>query len=385
FNEKSFKEKKNVIVFTKHLVEKINPKDKFILVRNLDNNKQTKFEYDSLVIAAGSIPKTIPQLNQNFQNVFTLKNISDLIHVQDYLNNNNIKNILIFGSGYIGLEAADVFRQKNYNVILIEKEKLPLPYAEEEIRQLILEVLNKNKIRFIGGVKTFKVFSENNLVQRINIDERLIESDLIISAIGFSPNNGLAKSCGLEIGNYGGIKVDKKLMTSDSHIFAAGDCIEIINAITNKPYYLPLASIAHQYGHTAGENAAGNYAKVDEVVKNIGVKIFDSFNVSVGLSSKEAEKYNFDYSCVDAKAFNLVKVMPESREVYGKIIYEKKSKRILGASFFGNKETAGNGDLISSLIKTNQSAKILEKINYNYSPPLSPYVNLLSLLGRKIK
>ena len=105
----------------------------------------------------------------------------------------------------------------------------------------------------------------------------------------------------------------------------------------------------------------------------------------MGITSKEAKQFGLSYSEVSSTVPNLVTVMPESSEVFGKLIYETSSKKILGASFFGGKEVSGYGDLISALIKTNQPISILNKINFNYTPPLSPFINLLAVLGKKIK
>ena len=190
---------------------------------------------------------------------------------------------------------------------------------------------------------------------------------------------------GLEIGKTGAIKVDNKLKTSDYNIFAAGDNVEIINAVTNRPDYIPLATIAHQCAHAAGENAAGGNTYIEPFIKNLAFKIFDKYFVSVGLSSFEAEEKGLYFSAVSDIQPNLVKVMPESSNVFGKIIFDRNNKRILGAAFLGGKEVSGYGNLISAFIKTKQPGDILSKVNYNYTPPLSPFINLLSVLGRKIK
>ena len=115
----------------------------------------------------------------------------------------------------------------------------------------------------------------------------------------------------------------------------------------------------------------------------MSVKIFDNYFSSVGLSSGEAENSRFKTDTVGAEIPNLVKVMPESRNVFGKIIYEIESNRILGGSFFGGKEVSGYADLIASAIYSKQKVDFLYKVNYNYTPPLSPFINLLSVLGRK--
>jgi pyruvate/2-oxoglutarate dehydrogenase complex dihydrolipoamide dehydrogenase (E3) component len=161
--------------------------------------------------------------------------------------------------------------------------------------------------------------------------------------------------------------------------------VEIVNRITNRPDYIPLATIAHQCGHAAGENAAGGNTVIQPYVKNIAVKILNKSLVSVGLSSTEAKRFGFNPVTVQAVTPNIIKVMPGSENVFGKIIFDKNSKLILGANFLGNREAIGYGDLIAALIHTKTKAHELANINYNYTPPLSPFVNLLSVLGRKIE
>ena len=173
------------------------------------------------------------------------------------------------------------------------------------------------------------------------------------------------------------------MKTSDRFIYAAGDNVEVVNAVTGKPDYSPLATHAYELGHIAGENAAGGNVKYDPSVKNISVKIFDKFFTSVGLSSSEANRNGFEIDEAFAKARNLVGVMPGSDYVFGKVLADKNSKRIIGASFFGGKEVSGYSDLVSALIKLKTPASILSKINYNYTPPLSPFINLLTIIGKK--
>ncbi len=276
-------------------------------------------------------------------------------------------------------------KKNNYGITILEKETLPLPSSEFEIQKKIIELLEKNNIRFLGGINEYKTIIEDDLIRKINVEGRLIESDLIILATGFYPNNSLAKNSRIKIGEFGGIQIDRLLMTSANNVFAAGDCIEILNAVTNKPFYFPIATAARDFGHIAGANAAGEFIRVEPVVKNIAFKIFDKFNIEVGISSKEAEQLKFNFKEVSSTVPNLVQVMPESSEVFGEIIYEANTKKILGASFLGGQEVSGYGDLISAFIKTDQPIQMLGKINYNYTPPLSPFTNLLSVLGRKIK
>lgn len=382
--EKFFKEK-GVKTFTNHKVESINRKERKVFVKDLRRNQASEFIYDKLVLATGSVTKKLEQFPTSLKNVHNLKNIQDLANILNLVKEKQLNKVVIVGSGYVGLETAEAFHKLGVAVTIVEKDEYPFPSAEPEVQLLIYELFKQNDIPFYGHVNKFRTTVTGGSLNSINLDSRLLEFDIVLVAAGFSPNTELAKNCGLEMGTLGGIKVDTRLRTSCQDIYAAGDCIEVKNAVTNRSDCIPLATIAHNFGHIAGENAAGGNKKADSVVKNLSVKIFDKYFVSVGLNSQEAYNEKYIFNTVQEVAPNLIEVMPASSKVFGKIIYEKESKKILGASFFGGEEVSGYGDLISTLIKTKQAADVLASINYNYTPPLSPMVNLLSVLGRKIK
>jgi CoA-dependent NAD(P)H sulfur oxidoreductase len=382
FTPEKFEAEKGVKVYTNHMVESINRIKKIISVKNLKSSHSIDFCYDKLILATGSAAKRIDALPNNLKNVFTLKSVSDLISIRKYLSSVKQKKALVIGSGYIGLEVAEVLGQIGMEVILVEKDKLPLPGSDIEIQNLLLTILQQNKVDFYGGVVSPKFRFNDDAVKSIEIDGWQREVDFVIQAIGFEPNTSLAVASKLDLGKVG-IKVDQRLRTSDANILAAGDCIEIINQVSGRPFYLPLATVARDFGHIAGENAAGGNAFAPPIVPNIAVKIFDGVFVSAGFNSREALDNNYTIGSVSATASSLVKVMHGARNTFGKIIFEKGNKRILGAQFLGGSEVIGYGDLLSAYIRNKNKLNDLAIINYNYTPPQSPFVNLLSILGRK--
>lgn len=384
FTAQSFEQEKGVKVFTSHFVEKIDRKKKFISVKNLKSGEKFEQPFDKLILCTGSVSKRIPELPKELSNVFLLKSVADFISIKNYLSANTIRKVLIVGGGYIGLEAAEAFTNLGIEVTILDKEKLPMPGAEIETRGLILELLKQNKVEFIGEADDVKYKHDGKKFISIKYEGRIIEYDLVLVSIGFEPNNNLAVSSKLAVGKFGGISVNQKLLTSDPNIYAAGDCIEVINRITSRADYLPLATIAQQTGHTAGENAAGGNTVINPFVKNVAVKIFDKCLAIIGLTSSELMNNFYHFSEVHTVLPNLVKVMPDSENVFGKIMYDKRTKLILGANFFGSKEVSGYADLISSFITNKIKATELANINYNYTPPVSPFINILSVLGRKI-
>jgi NADPH-dependent 2,4-dienoyl-CoA reductase/sulfur reductase-like enzyme len=384
FSPEQFCTEKGVMVFVNHKVESINRKDKKVIVKDIRKGCSLEFCYDKLVLATGSISRKLEQIPAGLKNVYNLKNVEDLINILDLINNNSAKNVVIIGAGYIGLEATEALHNRGISVTILEKFQYPLPSTETDIQHLTFALLKHKGVSFYGNTDEIKITTKADYLRSINLDSRLLEFDIVLNAAGSVPNTELAKNCGLEIGAKGGIKVDSRLRTSCQDIYAAGDCIEVTNAITNRPDYFPLATLAHDFGHIAGENAAGGNKRIEPVVKNMSVKIFDKFLVNVGLNSDEAKKEKYLFNSVQEVVPNLIKVMPESDKVFGKIIYEKEGKKILGATFFGGREVSGYGDLISAFIKTKQSTDVLASVNFNYTPPLSPMINLLSMLGRKI-
>ena len=385
YTPESFYEEKKVKVYTKHFVEQIDRRNKRISVKNRETDSSFEFNYDKLVIASGSTAKQHPAFVKNYNNVFYLKSVDDYLRIKNYLDNNTVNNVLIIGAGYIGIETAEAFKILGKQVTVIDKAAHPFPGMDSEIKALTAEILSANGIEFKGGISELAVFENNGTVTKVKYDSVAYEYDLVLIAAGFSPNSQLAAGARLEIGRWGGIKVDSKLRTNDQDIYAAGDCIEVQNFITGKYEFMPFATLAHAYGHTAGANAAGDNLFISPVIRNTAVKIFDKVLVSVGLTSAEAESMAFRFSAVTAVMPNLVKVMPTSSKIFGKIIFDKGSRRILGAQFLGGSEAVGYGDLISSLIYQKADGNVLSRFNYNYTPPSSPFVNILSVLGRKIE
>ena len=385
FDSESFEKNKGVKVYTKHLVESIDRRNRELKVRDLETGNHYGISYDSLILCTGSIAKSIPGISRDTSNVFTLKSISELIRVKEYCEKlNRGAHCLVIGAGYIGLESADALNQAGYKVTVVDLASHPFPGSEPEIQAAIEQLLQKNNVNFIAGAGDINYFFDDNKLVRYKHDGRILDVDLVLLAAGVEPNTQLALSAGLELGKSGGLKVDRKLRTSDQFIFAAGDNVEVINLLTGKPDYIPQATIAHLNGHIAGANAAGGNEYTKPVVKNLAFKIFEKSICQVGLTLEEAGKYYYNFESVTAEAGNLVKVMPGASKTFGKIIYDKSDKKLLGASFVGDRESAANADIISTMISGKMPADQLGEIFYNYTPPLTPFINLLSVLGRKI-
>ncbi len=384
YTPEKFNSEKGVKVSINNFVKNINPANKAIEILDRKNNSISELSYDKLILTTGSIPKEIPELPFSLENVFSYKSVSDYLKLNSYLSNNSVRKILIVGSGYIGLEVAENLKSKKFDVTIFDITNLPLPSADDEVRNLVKDIFKKNNIPFLSKENNSKFLISENKFKQLKHEGRFLDFDLAIVAAGIKPNNYLAETVKLKLGKFNGLVVDSRLRTSNPNIYAAGDNIEMINRITKRPDYFPLATYAHQSGHIAGENAAGGHIITEPIIFNSSFKFFDNFIAQVGLNWNEATKLSINAKAISAVARNKVSVMPQSSKVFGKIIFDKYSKLILGASFVGSEEVSGYADLISSYIYNKNSVLTLSKLNYNYTPPLSPFINLLSILGRKV-
>ncbi len=385
FDDESFYRSKRVKVYTGYEVQFIDRKKKILRVKREDDPGIHSFDYDKLILTTGSIANEIFNLGFSPENLFHFKTVSDYLRINEYMAKWEGGKIIVLGAGYIGLETAAAFKEAGKNVTIIEKQSFPLPTSEPEISALIKDLLLKNGIEFVSAPEGIKPVVMDNKITALEVEGRFMETGMVISSAGFRPNTSLAAASGLKLSDLGTIKVNRKMQTSDPDIYAAGDNTAMINAVTGLEEYIPLATLAQKGGHVAGANATGDNVFMKPVVKNIAFKFFENFFASSGLTLDEALKHFYGAVSVSAVVPNLVKVMPGSGKVFGKIVFDRQTGRLLGASFFGGKEVAGYSDLVSYMILSKNRAEELSEIIYNYTPPLSPFINLLSVLGRKAK
>ncbi len=375
FTPETFLREKGVTVYTNVSITNIDRRQ-----RTVTCCKGNVFSYDSLIIATGSTANTL-QEHDLYKNIFTLKNIDDVARMMHYVADNAPRKCLVIGSGYIGLEIAGSLLIRNCEVTLIEKKERLFPAADEEFSEIVSALCTVNNINVYTNCE-YKLIGDGENITAVKIGSRIIEIDMVVTALGFSPNTALAAAHKIELGLTGGIKVNSKLQTSDANIYAAGDVIEYPLQQVRKSELINLATLARLSGYIAGANAAGGNEYLQPVIKNSSVKIFTKYFVQTGLTEADIKKSGIAYESFSISLPNKVKVMPGSSLGFSKMMIEKNSGRILGAGFFGGEEVSGYGDIIAMCIKKNILLRELDEIFFNYTPPLSPFVNPLSQLSK---
>jgi len=373
-----FKNKQNIDILTEHEVLSINQVEKSLIVKNISSGEIIHDSYDKLVIATGASSAKPDLKGSDRKNVFTLRNIEDMNKIDDFIKTNAPKKAVIIGSGFIGLEMCESFKNLGMDVTIIARSSISKG-LDKEMSSLIEEHLKEKGVNVFTGTVTNEITEFGVVLGNGSI----VQADIVLLATGIVPNVELAKNMGVELGETGAIKVDRNMKTNLDNVYSCGDCIEAYNTITGKAMYRPLGSTANKTGTIAGNIITG---VEDEFRGVLGTGIYRIFDLSVGqtgLSEEEATKQGFDVAVsVDTKE-NKPEYMG-GKSITIKAVGDKKTGRILGAQIIGHEGVDKRLDVLASVITYKGKPEDLMHMDLSYSPPYSTARDPLYYTGAKL-
>ena len=345
--------------------KKIDLKNKFV------QTKKEKIEFKKLILATGATPFVPPIPGRDLENIFTLRTIKDVKKIRQGLK--KAKNIVIVGGGAIGIEVASLLNEKGKNVTIIELlphlisgayDKEFSQEAEDALKQCGVKILTNYRVEKFSGKEKVKYVVANK--------NKKIPADLVLLSIGVRSNIDLAKNAGIKIGKFG-IGVDKYQETNVKNVYAIGDCAQAIDFITKKPTPSQLATTAVFQAKIAGANIAGKKISYSGVV-NASVSAFECLAIGrVGLTEKQARTTGFKISIGWANSYNRYACHPGACPIKVKLIFEEKTKKILGGQIIsGEQGVSQRINLLSLAIKKRMTALDLANLNYCANPGLTP-------------
>ena len=371
-----FRKRHNIDVRLKHEVMSIDAAAKTITVKNLADGTESVERYDALILAPGTRPLKPPLPGMDAENVYTMTTIPDADAVQSWIDGHMVKNATVIGAGYIGVEMAEALLERGIKVTLIEKLEQVIPTMDPDMAALMSQHMHESGIRVTLGEGLASIATdENNNAISVKLESgREIETDLVIVSVGVRPNVELAVNAGLELGTTGAIKVDEHMQTSDRDIWAAGDAIESTHLVTRKPVWIALAGPANKQGRAAGCNAAGCNAPGGAISFRglVGTSIvrFNKFVAgSTGLNFKQATAEGYDFQIALIHAMNHAGYYPGASLLAAKVIYEKKTGRLLGAQVVGEEGVDKRIDVFATAVAGKMTVDDVAELDLAYAPP----------------
>ena len=373
----SLKARFNLDVRPFHEVISISPAEHTVTVRH-DGQEFTE-SYDKLILSPGAKPfvPTIEGLAEA-KNAYTLRNVPDLDEIMAALDNHP-KEAVVIGAGFIGLEMAENLAKRGLQVTIVEKAPHVLPPLDQEMAAFVQEELVKNGVRIITSQSATRFEDQGKVIVLENGQK--ITSDLTILSVGVEPENGLAKSAGIELGLRGGILVDEHYETSQKDIFAVGDAIVVKQEITGQDALISLASPANRQGRQVADVIAGLERTNKGSIGTAIVRAFDMTAASTGLNERILGMHQFPCKALHVSGKDLAGYYPGATDMTLKLLFDPTTGKIYGAQGVGKKGVDKRIDILATAIKGNLTVFDLPELEFTYAPPFGSAKDPVNMLG----
>ncbi len=371
--------RRGIDVRLRHEVTNIDCTNRLIDVCNLETGETLNQAYSKLLIATGARPNIPPVPGIDLPGVFSLRSLTDGQRIFRYMAEHDPRRAVIIGGGYIGIEMAEALRDRSLDVHLLEILPQIMPNFDSEIVEEVATHLREQGVEVMTSTRFAGIDAgDTSLNVLIGNDSRTLAADLVLVSTGIRPNVELARSAGLRLGESGAIWVDQHMVTSDPNIFAAGDCVEHHHLVLGRNAWIPLATSANKGGRTAGENMLGGDSVFPGILGTAVVKAFDYTMATTGLTERQA-KAGDDFG-TNGKYVGSAMIRnpdkagywPGAEELAVKLVFDKRSGRILGGQIVGKAGVNKRIDIVATAITAQMTVADVGMLDLSYAPPYSP-------------
>lgn len=373
----------NIRVRIRNEVLSVHPVGKCIRVKDLPSGREYEETYDKLLLTPGSSPVKPAIAGSDHPAVHALWTIPDSDRIRAMVDTGKVKRALVVGAGFLGLEMVENLHARGISVTVAEMAKQAMSVLDFEMAAILQRELAQHKVKLLlgEGVAAFEPAADGGVIARLT-GGRTVEADLVLLSIGVKPNTGFLAGSGIELGPRGHIIVDDYLRTSNEHIYAAGDAIEVTHPLTLKKTAIPLAGPANKQGRIAAGNMLGRLPRPYK--GTMGTAIAKVFNLTAGMtgaSEKLCQANNIPCSSVIIHHNDIAGYYPGAVKMCLKLIFSPETRKVLGAQAAGYSGVDKRIDVIATAIKGNMTVDDLAEIEHAYAPPYSSAKDPVNIAG----
>ena len=377
----SFGKRFNIDVRVNSEVIGIDTIEKQVHIRTSDGHEYTE-SYDKLLLSPGASPvrPLLPGIDS--EGIFTLRNVTDTDRIKSFMQQKEVKNAVIVGGGFIGLEMAENLHHRGIRVSIVEMGNQVMSPIDFSMASLVHKQLQEKGIQLFLG-QTVESFTDNSGKVTVHLKSGIkLESDMVLLSIGVKAETTLARKAGLKLGEMQGIYVNKHMQTSDENIYAVGDAIEYPHPITGKPWLNFLAGPANRQARIAADNMVfGNVLSYEGSIGTSIAKVFDITVASTGLPGKRLKQMGIPYLSATTHASSHASYYPGALPMSIKITFSPTDGRLYGAQIVGYDGVDKRIDQYALFIKKGGTTEELTLLEQAYAPPYSSAKDPVAITG----
>ena len=381
----SFFSRFRVTMKVRHEVTAIHPDRHTVSVTNLETGAAFEERYDKLLLSPGALP-TQPDLpGIGLDRLFTLRTVEDTFRIKDFITNHRPKSAILAGGGFIGLELAENLRELGMDVTIVQRPKQVMSPLDPDMAAFLHSELRRHGVNLALG-HTVEGFEESDgQIHVLRKGNAPLTADLVILAIGVTPDSRLAREAGLTLGLKGSILVNDRMETSAPDIYAVGDAVQVKHFVTGEDTLLSLAGPANKQGRIAADNICGGDSRYPGSQGSSVLKLFSLTAATTGINESTAKKLGIHADKVILSPMSHAGYYPGGKVMTMKVVFEKETYRLLGAQIVGYEGVDKRIDVLATAIHAGLNAVQLKDLDLAYAPPYSSAKDPVNMAGFMIE
>jgi len=379
----AFREENDIDARIHHHVSAIDLDARKVTVCDLESSTERSEAFDQLVVATGATPIKPEWPGIDADGVFGIQVLEDGVAIRRWVDDEKPSRAVVVGGGYIGIEMAEALIVRGVQVALVDAARQPMATLDEDMGAIVAERMRELGIEVFLEEKVTGIDQSNGRASAVATEQRTLPADIVVLGIGVRPNIELAQEAGIEIGESGGIKVNRRMRTSADGVWSAGDCAEKFHLVSRRGVAIPLGTHANKEGRVAGINIGGGYESFPGVVGTATSKICDIEVARTGLTESEATEAGFEFVTDTSDSTTRAGYFPDTRPIKTKLVVEKQSGRLLGAQIIGEEGAAKRIDVFATALWNRMTVAEMLNLDLSYAPPFAPVWDPVLIAARK--
>ena len=365
----------------RHEVTAIHPEKKTVSVKNLETGAVFEESYDKLLLSPGAKPVWPNLPGMDSDRLFTLRTVEDTLRIKEFIDRNKPRSAVMVGGGFIGLEVAENLRELGLEVTIVQRPKQLMNPFDSDMAAFIHAEVRKHGVQLALGHSVAGFAEKNGGIEVLLKDNPPLQADLVVLAIGVTPESQLAKDAGLTLGMKGSILVNDRMETSVPDIYAVGDAVQVKHYVTGEDTLIALAGPANKQGRIAADNICGGDSRYLGSQGSSVIKVFDMTAASTGINETNARKSGLDADTVILSPMSHAGYYPGGKLMTMKVVFEKETYRLLGAQIVGYEGVDKRIDVLATAIHAGLKATQLKDLDLAYAPPFSSAKDPVNMAG----